>query len=192
MIIPGGEARKCRLDAGIQLKVTSLEGGQVGDLVAFNADNLSEFISPTHTRLAIMSIQLNPGDAIYSNHGRPLLRLIGDTTGVHDMLAPACDEFRYVVDFGVTDHRSCVENFAALMAEHGIAADQLPDPLNVFEAVPVSKDGSLGIVPSPVEAGGFATFQAETDCIICVCACPQDLAPTNHYRVTDLRIDIYA
>jgi uncharacterized protein YcgI (DUF1989 family) len=76
------------------------------------------------------------------------------------------------------------------MSEHGVRAHQLPHPLNVFEAVPVAADGSLGIVPSPVAPGGFATLQAEQRCIVCVSACPQDLAPTNHYRVTDLELEI--
>jgi len=188
--VPAGEARKLCLEPKTTLKITSLSGGQVADLIAYNAEDLTEYLSPAQTRAALMSVRLAVGDAIYSNRGRPLLRLIADTCGVHDMLAPACDEFRYSIDFGVTGHKSCVVNFVALLAEHGITRQQLPDPLNVFEAVPVAADGTLGIVPSPVAPGGFATFQAERRCIVCVSACPQDLAPTNHYRVTDLELEI--
>ncbi len=190
--VAGGDARKVSLERGMRLKITSLAGGQVGDLIAYCADDLDEYLSPAHTRLALMSIRLAVGDAIYSNHGRPLLRLVADSCGVHDMLAPACDAFRYRVDFGVSNHKSCVDNFTALMSEHGVSTNQLPHPLNVFEAVPVATDGSLGIIPSPVARGGFATFEAERRCIVCVSACPQDLAPTNHYRPTDLELEISA
>lgn len=188
--VAGGDARKVSLERGMRLKITSLAGGQVGDLIAYCADDLDEYLSPAHTRLALMSICLAVGDALYSNRSRPLLRLVADSCGTHDMLAPACDKFRYRVDFGVSNHKSCVDNFTALMSEHGIHTHQLPHPLNVFEAVPVAADGSLGIVPSPVARGGFATFQVEERCIVCVSACPQDLAPTNHYRVTDLELEI--
>jgi hypothetical protein len=188
--VPAGEARKVYLEAQTMLKITSLAGGQVADLIAYNAKDLTEYLSPAQTRAALMSVRLVVGDAIYSNRGRPLLRLIADNCGVHDMLAPACDDFRYSIDFGVTGHKSCVENFATLLTEHGITRHQLPDPLNVFEAVPVAVDGTLGIVPSPVAPGGAATFQAERHCIVCISACPQDLAPTNHYQVTDLQLEI--
>ena len=190
LLVPAGEARKLRLEPQTLLTITSLSGGQVADLIVYDAEDLTEYLSPAQTRAALMSVRLAVGDAIYSNRGRALLRLIVDSCGVHDMLAPACDEFRYSVDFGVAGHKSCVENFAALLAEHGITRHQLPDPLNVFEAVPVAADGTLGIVPTPVAPGGSATFQAERDCIVCVSACPQDLAPTNHYRATDLRLEI--
>ena len=176
----------------MKLRITNTVGGQVADLIAYNAEDLNEFFSPAQTRLALMSIRLAVGDALYSNRGRPLLRLIADSCGVHDMLAPACDEFRYRVDFGISDHKNCVDNFAALLSEYGVYAHQLADPLNVFEAVPVAADGTLGIVPSPVAGAGFATFQAERRCIVCVSACPQDLAPTNHYRVSDLELEITA
>jgi uncharacterized protein YcgI (DUF1989 family) len=188
--VPGGDARKLSLERGMRLKITSLAGGQVGDLIAYHADDLDEYLSPAQTRLALMSIRLAVGDALYSNRGCALLRLVTDSCGTHDLLAPACDAFRYQVDFGISNHKSCVDNFAALMSEHGVRAHQLPHPLNVFEAVPVAADGSLGIVPSPVAPGGFATLQAEQRCIVCVSACPQDLAPTNHYRVTDLELEI--
>jgi uncharacterized protein YcgI (DUF1989 family) len=190
LLVPAGEARKLYLESQAMLKIVSLAGGQVADLIAYNAEDLTEYLSPAQTRAVLMSVRLAVGDAIYSNRGRPLLRLIADSCGVHDMLAPACDEFRYSIDFGVTGHKSCVENFATLLAEHGITHHQLPDPLNVFEAVPVAADGTLGIVPSPVARGGSATFQAEQHCLVCVSACPQDLAPTNHYRVTDLQLEI--
>lgn len=190
--VPGGDACKVLLERGTRLKISSLAGGQVGDLIAYYADDLNEYLSPTHTRLALMSIRLAVGDGVYSNRGRPLLRLVADSCGTHDMLAPACDAFRYKVDFGVSDHKSCVDNFTALMSEHGVSAHQLPHPLNVFEAVPVEADGTLGIIPSPVARGGFATFEAERRCIVCVSACPQDLAPTNHYRPTDLQLEISA
>lgn len=190
LLVPAGEARKLCLKPKTTLKITSLSGGQVADLIAYNAEDLTEYLSPAQTRAALMSVRLVVGDAIYSNRGRPLLSLIADSCGVHDMLAPACDEFRYSVDFGVAGHKSCVENFATLLAEHGITRQQLPDPLNVFESVPVAADGTLGIVPSPVAPGGSATFQAERHCIVCVSACPQDLAPTNHYRATDLQLEI--
>lgn len=190
LLVRGGEARELYLEPGMTLQITSLAGGQVADLIAYNAEDLTEYLSPVQTRAALMSVRLAVGDAIYSNRGRQLLRLVADSCGVHDMLAPACDEFRYSVDFGVTGHRNCVENFAALLVGRGITRHQLPDPLNVFEAVPVAADGTLGIVPSPVAPGGSATFQAERHCIVCVSACPQDLAPTNHYRVTDLQLEI--
>lgn len=190
LMVPGSEARKLRLQRGERLKICTPRGGQVADLIAFHADDLGECGSPPQTRRALMSIRLRVGDALYSNRGRALLRLVHDSVGVHDLLAPACDDFRYRVDYGVVGHASRVGNSVALMAEHGLQAHDLPDPLNVFEAVPVAADGSLGIMSSPAPPGGCAVFVAERPCVVCVSACPQDLAPTNHYRVTELELTL--
>ncbi|PYM61353.1 MAG: aminomethyltransferase, partial [Candidatus Rokuibacteriota bacterium] len=42
--------------------------------------------------------------------------------------------------------------------------------------------------PSPARPGDYVTLVARLDLIAAVSACPQDLAPTNAGRVTDLRV----
>ena len=100
-VIPAGHARMWRMRAGERVTITQTEGHQVGDLVAFNAADLTEFLSPSHTRRCLNAIRLTRRErACFTNHREPILELVEDTVGVHDFLAAACDPYRYRRDFG--------------------------------------------------------------------------------------------
>jgi uncharacterized protein len=177
-----------RMRAGERATIAQTEGHQVGDLVAFNAADFTEFMSPSHTRRCLSAIRLTRGARLFTNHRRPILDLVEDTVGVHDFLAPACDPYRYLRDFGVEDHRSCRMNFVEALAPHGIPDWRVPDPVNLFQSSPVLPDGRYLSAPSPARSDDYVTLLARLDLIAACSACPQDLAPTNAGRLSDLRV----
>jgi uncharacterized protein YcgI (DUF1989 family) len=115
---------------------------------------------------------------------------VEDTVGTHDILAAACDPYRYRRDFGVEDHRSCRMNFVEALAAHGIPDWRVPDPVNLFQHSPVLPDGRFLSAPSPAKPGDRVTLLARIDLIAACSACPQDLAPTNAGRLSDLRVRV--
>jgi hypothetical protein len=64
----------------------------------------------------------------------------------------------------------------------------VPDPVNLFQGSPVLPDGRFLSAPSTARPDDFVTLRARIDLIAACSACPQDLAPTNAGRVTDLRV----
>jgi hypothetical protein len=186
--IPAGHARMWRMRAGERVTITQTEGHQVGDLVAFNASDLTEFLSPSHTRRCLASIRLALGASLFTNHREPILDLVEDTVGVHDFMAAACDPYRYRRDFGVEGHRSCRMNFVEALAPLDIPDWRVPDPVNLFQSSPVLADGRYLSAPSPAKAGDHVTLLARMDLVAAVSACPQDLAPTNAGRLSDLTV----
>lgn len=52
VIVPTTEGRAVKVGAGQCVRVTDLEGGQVGDMFAFAADDVGEHLSASHTRTA--------------------------------------------------------------------------------------------------------------------------------------------
>ncbi|MDI3258063.1 MAG: urea carboxylase-associated family protein, partial [Kyrpidia sp.] len=108
--IPPYEGRAVYLRAGQELRLIDVEGKQVGDFVCFRADDPEEFVSPVHMRACLSRLRLKTGDFLYSNRRRPLMRLVEDRVGRHDFLFPACDRYRYEVDFGVKNHPNCRDN----------------------------------------------------------------------------------
>jgi hypothetical protein len=185
-VIPAGHARTWRMRAGEAVTIAQTEGHQVGDLIAFNAGDLTEFLSPSHTRRCLNSIRLVKGTSLFTNHREPILDLVEDTVGVHDILASACDPWRYRRDFGVEDHRSCRMNFVEALASFEIPDWRVPDPVNLFQNSPVTADGRFLSAASPARAGDYVTLRARMDLMAACSACPQDLAPTNAGRPTDL------
>ena len=105
-----------RLDAGQFLKIVDPHGKQAGDFWAFNAANPEEHLSAMHTRVWVNRLCPRPGESFHSNHRRPILQLVQDTCGVHDLLTAPCDEYRYRL-YGVQgEHASCAGNFRQVMA----------------------------------------------------------------------------
>lgn len=186
--IPAGHARMWRMRAGDRVTIAQTEGHQVGDFIAFNAGDMTEFLSPSHTRRCINRYLVSKGHTLYTNHREPIIEIVEDTVGVHDILAAACDPYRYRRDFGVENHRSCRMNFVEALAEYRIPDWRVPDPVNLFQCSPVLPDGAYASAPSRAKAGDYVTLLARMDVIAACSACPQDLAPTNAGRLSDLTV----
>lgn len=50
-----------------------------------------------HTRAGILRLIPQAGDKLLTNKRRPILTVMEDTCGVHDLLIAACDIYRYQV-----------------------------------------------------------------------------------------------
>ena len=191
LVIPAGRARMWRMRAGQRVTITQTQGNQVGDFIAFNAADLTEFLSTSHTRSALRSLRIGLGSTLFTNHREPIVEIVEDTVGVHDILVAACDPYRYQRDFGVKDHRSCRMNFVEALAEFGIPDWRIPDPVNLFQNTPVQPDWSYPSAASVAKAGDHVTLLARMDLIAACSACPQDLAPTNAGRLSDLSVRLH-
>lgn len=67
------------------------------------------------------TIRLSTGSSLYSRRSRPLLRIIEDEVGVHDMLYAPCSQEMFEVQHGVTGpHPNCFDNLAGPLAQFGV------------------------------------------------------------------------
>jgi uncharacterized protein YcgI (DUF1989 family) len=190
IVVPAREARAVEVAAGEVFRVIDLEGGQVVDLFAFNAHDVEEHASASHTRVAIDRLFPRPGEAFFTNLRRPILTLVHDRSpGVHDMLCAACDPARYRA-LGVNGpHASCAENLQTAMASLGHRRAPTPQPINLFMDVRVEPDGSLVWGAAPTAAGDHVVLRADMDAIVVASACPQDLNAINHGTPTSVAIE---
>ena len=103
------------------------------DTWAFRRDDPTEFMSMEHSRTAMGRIMPTLGQSMATNHRRPILTLVEDTSGgIHDTLLAACDRYRYEL-LGVLEyHDNCTDNLAAAMAELGLTPPETPSPWNLF------------------------------------------------------------
>jgi hypothetical protein len=108
------------------------------------------------------------------------MTLVADTSpGIHDTLMASCDAERYRQLGAEGYHASCADNFAAALRELGETPPAVPAPLNLFMNVPWTADGSLSFAPPRSRPGDLVRLRAETDLILVLSACPQDLVPVN-------------
>jgi uncharacterized protein YcgI (DUF1989 family) len=190
-LVAGGHAVAFEVRQNQYLQIIDVEGQQVADFIAFDSADHSEKLSPTHTRISLRSLTLRVGDTLRSSMRRPMFEIVADTSPSHDILIAACDEQRYLVDYGVAEHRSCVANFEEVLAPYGIGRETFPDPFNIFQSTHIEPDGTLVQEPCKTVAGDYIVLRALTDVIGAVSACPMDLNPIGGTRVTDILVRIY-
>jgi uncharacterized protein YcgI (DUF1989 family) len=133
-----------------------------------------------------LSLYIKAGDMLVSSRGRPMLRIIEDTIGVHDYAVPACDPSRYEVDFGVPGHRNCLENMYEALKRYGVDILEVPEPFNLFQNSPVTADARTAVVDPPSRPGDRVTLLALMDLVCALSPCPQDIIPGNGLVPSDM------
>ena len=179
-VIPARRGKATLVAGGQHVKVINTHGQQVVDTWAFRREDLTEFMSMEHSRTSIGRTMPVPGQSMVTNHRRPILKLLEDTSGgIHDTLLAACDRYRYELLGCAEYHDNCTDNLAAALAELGLSPPETPSPWNLFMNIPVRPDGSLEIEPPVCGPGDYVVLRAEMDCVVAFSACPQDLVPIN-------------
>lgn len=196
LLVPARHGRAVLLHKGEAVQVINSHGTQVVDCWAYNAADVTEYMSMEATR--VWNQRLNPttGDSFITNQRRPILTLVEDSSpGVHDTFMAACDARRYAL-LGCTEpHRNCHDNLFEAMAALGVS---LPHgnlaSFNIFMNIQVQPDGmTLKTLPVVTRAGDYIILRAEMDCYVAFSACPQDIvsiqgAGDNTPRNAELRI----
>jgi len=179
--IPARRGKAAFVSAGQVVRVINTHGEQVVDTWAFNRKDIGELMSMEHSRAGMLRLIPKVGDALLTNHRRPILTVIEDTSGgVHDTVIAACDRYRYE-GLGCTGyHDNCTDNLTAAMKELGLQVPETPSPFNLFMNIPWTAEGALSFDP-PIfcTPGCFIRLRAEMDLVIAFSACPQDVLPIN-------------
>jgi len=187
--VPGYSGTSTLVKAGQYVRITDIEGQQVGDLFAISAEDNYEYLSPSVTRLNNLTIFPRVGECFFSNRDRPILTFLADySAGPHDMLFASCNN-AFFEAWGESNHSNCRDNYFKAAAEAGIAHKIKPDPVNLFQNTPVNPDGSISAFVTRTKAGEYVVLRAEMNIILILTACSVD--QINGGRSTSLRIEIF-
>jgi uncharacterized protein len=196
-LAPPREAASIRLPAGHFLKITSVDGPQVGDLNLFNAHDLTERFFSGKTR-ALHGTHVTTGDRLWSNLPflRPMATVVADTLdwygidadggSVHDVIGTRCDPYTHRLLSGSDYHHCCHSNLTRALADAtamplGEAEMLVHDVLNVFMCTGFTRDtGQYFMKASPVRPGDALTLFAEIDLLAVLSACPGGDCSAEH------------
>jgi hypothetical protein len=173
------------------LRIVDVEGQQVADVVCFRLDNVQERLSVMNTISLNRQVFPRIGYVLFSDEARPLMTIIDDTCGVHDMLAGACSRFMNEYRYGIKDSPNCRDNLAAALKPWGIGWKDVPFNLNAFMNCPIGPDGNWSIQAPKSKAGDRLDLRAETDVLVAFSNCPQINNACNAFRRKPLRAVIY-
>lgn len=189
IMIPARKGVAFKVKKGSHFKLIDVEGQQVADMIAL-VDGSEDYFSPAHTRSCLNSIRVKKGDHLFSNRRKPLLKIVEDTVGLHDIVVPCCDVERFRRDYNLDYHENCYDNLVDGLKTLNMSRDPLPEALNVFMNNKVLADGSI-VTEEPInKPGDYIIFEVLEDLIIAISACPQDLSPCNAFNPTEMKVEI--
>lgn len=190
--VPAQAGAGLRLAAGEYLQIVDLEGQGCADFFALAAADPTEYLSASHTRVAVDRLFPRVGQSFFSSQRRPLVQFEEDhTPGIHDMLFAACDAARYA-QYGIRDHASCADNLRGALASLGVTLGHVPQPVNFFMNVAVRPDGSVTFGSPQTAPGDFVLLRAFVACLAVVSACPQEWNPAGNYHPSPLLLRVLA
>lgn len=213
VMVPAREAASISVPSGHLLRITSVDGPQVGDLNLFNANDLTERFYSGKTR-ALHGTHVTTGDRLWSNfpHLRPIATVIKDTLdwygiddfggSVHDVIGTRCDPYTGNLLSGTQYHHCCHSNLTRALADAAgmtlrDAEPLVHDVLNVFMCTGFTRDtGQYFMKASPVRPGDHLDLFAEIDLLAVLSACPGGDCSAEHSSDTaacyPLQMDVLA
>ncbi len=185
--IPPCTGLRIDVKAGQHIAVIDPEGGQVADFFAQGAENPGEFLSPGVTIDCNASLRLHIGDILYSNLYRPMLELLADDVGEHDLLHPCCCKEMY--DFFYHNgegHPNCLDNINGALGQ----SNPTITPVNLFMHTKIHSDGSISVEKPLSRAGDKIVFRARMDMALGIAACSVRESKCNSGACTPIHVVI--
>jgi aminomethyltransferase len=179
------------------IQIIDVKGKQCSDFLAFHAhklqDGLERGLDGVTTRTLMGAAVPTPG--IYSKFFDvdmdPLVQVVRDTVGRHDMFALACTP-KYYEDLGYPGHISCTENFNGQVTPFGIGERNGWEALNFFYNTGFDRDHVMFMDEPWSRPGDYVLLRAMNDLVCASSACPDDVDPANGWEITDIHVRVYS
>lgn len=158
--IPACSGMRIDVKQGQSITVIDVEGGQVVDFFAEASGNAKESLSTGVTIDGNESLRLAVGDTIYTNLYNPMLQVMADDVGEHDLLHPCCRPEMY--DFfyhNGAGHPNCLDNINKALNEQRT----IITPVNLFMHTVIHADGRISVEEPISKAGDSITLKALMD-----------------------------
>ena len=190
IIIEPSSGQAVQVKQGQVLRVEDMDGGQVADFVCFSLADHAEKFSQAKTRVRNWSTRLTVGSQLISNRDNVMFSIVADSVGVHDIVFCPCHSYVYEHLLEVGPRNGCFENLSSAVEPFGISPDDLPDPFNIFMNTGVREDGELFVAAAPSRKGDHIELRAETDCLVAVSACADDVTDCNNKKCTRIAMRV--
>ena len=182
---------------GEYIQIIDVQGKQCSDFLAFHAhklqNGLERGLDGVTTRTLMGAAVPAPGiySKFYDVDMDPLVQVVQDTVGRHDMFALACTR-KYYEDMGYPGHISCSENFNRQVTPFGIAERNGWEALNFFYNTGFDREHLLFMDEPWSRPGDFVLLRAMNDLVCASSACPDDIDPANAWEITDIHVRVYS
>jgi urea carboxylase-associated protein 2 len=198
-VLRGGSAWSRRLAPRQVLRLTDPTGTACVSALLFNARDPLERYNMPDTLKAQFTAFLTAGRALYSDLGRVLLSITGDSCGWHDTISGCGDAAALQARFGEGSYqdrrndfyRNARDNFLVELGKHGLGKRDLTANLNFFVKVTVDAEGRLAWAPGNSRPGAHLDLRCEMDCLVVLSNTPHPLDPSPAYAPPPVELAIW-
>ncbi len=189
-------AESFTVKAGEFIQIIDVEGRQCSDFQAFDRRKLDrgneQALSSTVTRSLNGLINPIPGlpAKAFDLEMDPLIEVIQDTCGRHDVFMTACNS-KYYDEMGYPGHVNCTDNFSKALEPHGVGTRRGWEALNYFYNTNIDAANQIYFDEPWSRPGDYVLMRALTDLVCVASACPCDIDAANGWNPTDIHLRVY-
>jgi urea carboxylase-associated protein 2 len=186
------------LKRGTALRIFDIMGGANVAAMFYNADLPVERYNMPDTLKAQHIARLTKGFVLYSDMGRVLCSVTGDTVGWHDPIGGCSNAQLVKGKYGVAtyqDYRNdCFKNtrdsFLVELGKYGLGGRDLIANVNFFSKVQVGPDGAMKYIPNNSAPGSWVELRAEMNVLAILNTCQHPLDPSPNYDPKPVKLEI--
>ncbi|MFC7779368.1 urea carboxylase-associated family protein [Pantoea sp. GCM10028869] len=167
--VAAGSIGSIRVLRGQLLRITAQGDGAVASLFGFSLADPAVWLSVHHTRVFSNSYLLGSGMRLVNNRRRPMMVLGKDSVKRHDLLLPASTT-AFLAERGYPGE-GCLNALRGELARLGMVVPKLPDPINLFMHVKLTREGEILPETNLTQAGDSITCRVVMDTQFIVSAC---------------------
>jgi uncharacterized protein len=192
-VVPAKAYAAFYVDAGDVLRFVDIEGKQCPDVIFFNRANLEEHLNNGNSQQIAphRRFRLVKGDVLVSQMCTPLVRIHDYSNESSVAYSSMCSQEVNLLRYGIANTRNCRDNMAMALKPWGFTQFSVPDAFKPFFVVGVLPDGTQEIREPTTTPGDYYDLRAETDVLVALSNCPQELNPCNGWKATPLGVIIY-
>ncbi|MDQ7909978.1 urea carboxylase-associated family protein [Phytohabitans sp. ZYX-F-186] len=179
-----------KMRAGQRLTIVDIKGQQVMDFIAAMVEDPDERLSAMFTRVSSGKWDLKEGYTIYSDRCRPMMRVVHDDNGIHNMTGGYCTQYSNAIRYGVLETWGCLDNLEGDWRELGLDVTKInPDQcISLFMNILHHPDGRMEIVEPTTRPGDKITLEILADLYVGLSNCPEEHNPCNAFHVTEMAV----
>jgi hypothetical protein len=190
-IVQPGEARVFRIPMGATFCINDVEGRQAAEMLVFDEDDPLEYIDCSVTMEVIGRLFPTEKSKFYTNRYEPMLTLLEDTVGSHDLIHPATSAQSRALFLGESgDRQGTLEWSRAALTEAGITTDPLPRPVHLFRSTTVDEDGNFAMMETPSNPGDGVRLQAERNLVVVITVPDDEISPICGCNPTPIKVTV--
>jgi len=183
---------------GTCLRITDIEGGANAGALFYNFECPSERYNMPDTLKAQHLSRLTEGFVLYSDMGRILFSIIGDTVGWHDPIGGCSSAALVKTKYGEAryqEHRNQYfrnghDSFVVELGKWGLGPRDLTSNVNFFSRVDTAGDGAITFHGGNSAPGSFVDLRAEMNVLTILNTCPHPLDPSPKYNPKPVQLSI--